>query len=401
MNQEIRAVFPSLAAQINEQPVVYFDGPAGTQIPQSVLLAMEEYYRSSNANTHGFFAGSRATDELLASTRGKVATLLNAPAADCISIGPNMTSLNFSLSRGLARMFAPGDEVIISQLDHEANRGPWLTLKEKGIIIKEIPLLRNGSLDYDSLPGLISTKTKLLAVGMAANIFGTINDIAKIRSLLPEGTLLLLDAVHYAPHFSIDVQKLDCDFLLCSAYKFYGPHVGLLYSRPGLLDQVPTDRLRTAEQKAPYSIETGTLNHAAIAGVEAAIDFIMSLGVGNSLRDRLVNAYVKIGAHENKLMRQLAAGISAIPSLQLWGPPAEVNRAPTLAFTAENHRPKHICKLLGDQGINAWDGHFYALRAIEVLGLLDRGGVTRMGMAVYNTEEEVDRTLELLEKITQ
>ena len=396
MNTETRSHFPSLSQKVADQQTIYLDGPAGTQVPISVLSAMDNYYRSANANTHGYFAGSAETDALLDRTRHKVATLLNAPSPDCISFGPNMTSLNFSLSRGLSRMFAPGDEVIISQLDHEANRGPWLSLEEKGIVIKEIPLLDNGTLDYDSIPALISNKTKLVAVGMAANIFGTVNNIAKIKSLLPDDTLLLLDAVHYAPHFSIDVQELDCDFLLCSAYKFYGPHVGLLYSRPGLLDQVPTDRLRTQDQTAPHSIETGTLNHAAIAGVEAAIDFIADLGAGKNLRQKLISAYDKISAHENKLMRRLAAGIAAIPSLQLWGPDPAAMRAPTLAFTSEIHSAADICKNLGSRGINAWDGHFYALRAVEILGLLERGGVTRMGMAIYNTEEEIDRTLDAL-----
>ncbi len=381
--------------------MIYLDGPGGTQVPENVIDAVTGYYKTSNANTHGEFITTHETDQVIAAMRAAVAVLLNAENSSCISIGQNMTSLCFSLARGIARILKPGDEVLITQLDHEANRGPWLMLRDFGITVREINLLPSGLLDYDDLEAKISENTRVVAVGISSNCIGTVNDINKVRAISDRyHAWMVLDAVHYAPHFSIDVQQLKCDFLLCSAYKFYGPHIGLLYSRPGLLDQIPTDRLRTAGQSAPESIETGTLNHAAIAGVTAAIDFLASLGSGSSLRERLVSAYLEIGGHERKLAMQLYDGLVEIPGITMIGQDfSSPLRAPTLSFTKQGMTPQQVCAILATKNICAWDGHFYAIRAIEILGLLEKGGLTRLGISVYNTTEEIETVLTQLKKL--
>ncbi|MEK6783330.1 MAG: cysteine desulfurase-like protein [Bacteroidota bacterium] len=394
----VRAQFPSLLRKPNNIPMTFLDGPGGTQVPDRVITAISNYYKTSNANTHGEFITTHETDIVVTTMRTSMAALLGAENSNTISIGQNMTTLNFALARGIARLLKPGDEVLITQLDHEGNRGPWLMLRDFGIKVREVKLLPSGVLDYDDFAAKINENTRVVAMGMAANSIGTINDVQRARELTyKHNAWLVLDAVHYAPHFSIDVQKLGCDFLLCSAYKFYGPHVGILYSRPGLLDRIPTDRLRTAGQIAPDSIETGTLNHAAIAGVTAAVDFLASLGKGTTLRERLVSAYQNIGEHEQKLAIQLYEGLKKIPGIQVIGQDfSSAHRAPTISFTLEGKTPQQVCAHLATKNICAWDGHFYAIRAIEILGLLEKGGVTRLGFSVYNTHNDVDVTLNQL-----
>lgn len=391
----IREQFPSLKRKHNNRPLVFFDGPAGTQVPQSVIDAISGYYTTSNSNTHGAFVTTQETDQLIEVMRTSIAALLGAEAPETISIGQNMTTLAFALARAFSKVLQPGDEVLLTQLDHEGNRGPWLTLRSFGINVHEIKLSKDGKLDYNDFESKLTEKTRLVCLGMAANSIGTINDFRRARELTYRyNAWLLLDAVHYAPHFSIDAQSIGCDFLLCSAYKFYGPHVGLLYSKPGALDRLPTDRLRTAGQTAPASIETGTLNHAAIAGVDAAVKFIASLGSGTSLREQLVSAYARISDHENGLARQLYEGLLKINGVAVIGQDfSSRDRAPTLAITVKGKTPEEVCRLLAEKNICAWDGHFYAIRAIEVLGLLEQGGVTRLGISLYNTREEVDTLL--------
>ncbi len=381
--------------------MVFLDGPAGTQVPQSVIDAISRYYEHSNANTHGAFITTNETDKVIQQMRQSMAALLGAEGEETISIGQNTTTLNFALARAMSRFLRPGDEVLITQLDHEANRGPWLTLRDFGIKVKEVILRPSGVLDYDDFAGKMNEKTRLVCMGMSSNCIGTVNDFGLARTLTYKyNALLLLDAVHYAPHFTIDVQSIGCDFLLCSAYKFYGPHVGILYSRPGMLDQLPTDRLRTAGQVAPYSIETGTLNHAAIAGVSAAVDFLASLGAGSTLREQLISAYRSISAHEYTLASKLYRGLKNIRGVTFIGQDFSTSsRTPTLSFTVEGKAPVQICEHLARKNICAWDGHFYAIRAIEALGLLEKGGVTRLGISLYNTDEEVDLTLAEVEKV--
>jgi cysteine desulfurase family protein (TIGR01976 family) len=401
-SRQLRSQFPSLKRTHEDKPLIFLDGPAGTQVPDSVINAIAGYYKTSNSNTHGEFLTTNETDKVIHQMRVDVAALLGAEGPETISIGQNMTTLNFALARGIARSLQPGDEVIITQLDHEGNRGPWLMLREFGINVREVALLPNGTLDYTDLETKINERTRVVAMGLASNALGTVNDVALARTLSYKvGAWLVLDAVHYAPHFSIDVQQLGCDFLLCSAYKFYGPHVGLLYSRPGNLDRLNTDRLRTTNQFAPEKIETGTLNHAAIAGVSAAIGFIASIGKGETLREKLVAAYTDIGDHEKGIATQLHKGLRDMKDVKIAGPDFSTRRAPTVSFYHAKFTAAEVCRHLNRHNILAWDGHFYAIRAIERLGLLEKGGVTRIGMAAYNTSEEVERTLEVLRKLNQ
>jgi cysteine desulfurase family protein (TIGR01976 family) len=403
MNEQIRQQFPALQRLHNGQPLIFLDGPGGTQVPDSVIDAISNYYRQSNANSHGAFITAQETDVVLDNCRLHMATLLNAPSVKQISLGQNMTSLNFSLAKAIGKTLQAGDEILITQLDHEANRGPWLSLREHGIIVKEVKLLPEGVLDYDDLAQKLNHRTRLVAMGLSSNIIGTVNDIPRVRKMTHEaGAWLMLDAVHYAPHFPIDVQALGCDFLICSAYKFYGPHVGILYCKEGLLDRLQPDRLRTTDQYAPYSIETGTLNHAALAGVSAAVEFLAAMGQGDTLREQIVNAMQSIQKHEHVLAKQLYDGLAGIKGIQIYGQSMHAPlRAPTISFTTTGKTPASVCQHLAKANICAWDGHFYAIRATEVLGLLEKGGLTRMGISVYTTAEEIEKTLIEVEKIAQ
>ncbi len=406
---EIRSIascrqdFPSLKRKGPDRELVYLDGPGGSQVPAPVIEAIGDYYRLCNSNTHGAFVTSQETDQIIAGVRLKMAALLGADTPAAISFGQNMTTLNFSLSKALAR-YLPGDaEILITQLDHEANRGPWLTLKEQGFTVKEVPVQPDGTLDYDDLRQKINSKTGLVAVGYASNAIGTVNDLKLISDLTKAaGALLLVDAVHYAPHFSIDVNHIDCDFLLCSAYKFYGPHVGVLYCREGLLNELTTDRLVTQDAAAPHRIETGTLNHAALAGVGAAVDYLAGFGQGGSLPEKIRNGMNQIAMYEFELYKNFYSALCQVSGLAIIGPaPDPVWHTPTISFTLETHTPQEVCQHLAIRGICAWDGHFYALRAIEGLGLLDRGGVTRLGISIYTSREELDYTVDCLRQLVE
>jgi len=398
---KIRKQFPSLSRLVNNNKIIYLDGPAGTQVPQNVIDGVSDYYKTSNANVHGEFITSKETNKIMDSTRTKAASLLGAESASCISIGQNMTSLCFSLTHAFSKTFSAGDEVVITELDHEANRGPWKILEDVGVIIKEVNLLDDGTLDYEDFENKITNKTVLVAMGMSSNAIGTLNDFKRIRNFIKnKKCYFLLDAVHYAPHFSIDVKEFGCDFLLCSAYKFYGPHIGILYSKPSLLDKLDTDNLMVQNQNSPYKIETGTLNHAACNGVSKAIDFISTLGEGNTYRDKLVDAYKKLGAHEYKLASLLYKELNRMEKITVIGKDfSNKKRTPTVSFTHKHKTPNEICKILGENNICAWAGHFYALKAIQKLKLEKIGGVTRLGICVYNTEEEIRKTIDLISKI--
>jgi cysteine desulfurase family protein (TIGR01976 family) len=399
----IRADFPSLGRIYQGQPLVYFDGPAGTQVPLQVIDAIAAYYRTHNANTHGQFVTSLESDRVLAETRVAVAAFLGTANSSTVSFGANMTSLAFALSRTFARAFKNGDEVVITQLDHEANRGPWLTLQEKGVLVREVRLRSDGTLDESDMRRQISARTRLVCLGLASNALGTVNNVALARELSARvGAWMLLDGVHYAPHFPIDVVALQTDFLLCSAYKFYGPHVGILYCRDGLLDGLEPDRLLTQDQRSPHRIETGTQNHAALAGVMAAVNYIAALGEGPDLRRRIVTAMKRIGLHEREVAIDLYDRLRRIPGLTIYGPEFGGDlRAPTISFTIGGLTAEAVCRRLGAEGICTWDGHFYAIRAIETLGLLGRGGVTRVGISMYNTHEEARRVAKVVEQIAK
>tara|TARA_B100000902_G_scaffold394139_1_gene449850 strand:- start:13926 stop:15137 length:1212 start_codon:yes stop_codon:yes gene_type:complete len=400
-SSEIRDFFPSIGrTDSHNNNIIYLDGPGGTQVPIQVIEAISEYYIRSNANTHGEFITSKETDQVMDELRLKMSEFLGSEGPNTISIGQNMTSLNYSLARALAKKFKEGDEVVITELDHEANRGPWNVLKESGIKLIEVKLLQNGGLDYEDFRNKINEKTVMVCMGMSSNALGTLNDFKTVKSFLPSHCIFLLDAVHYAPHFSINVNELGCDFLLCSAYKFYGPHVGFLYSKPGTLDGLETDRLVVQNQSAPYIIETGTLNHAACAGVSSAIDFIANIGRGDSLRDRLINAYSQISSHEFNLAKHLYDSLVTLEKVEVIGHDFSTTyRTPTVSFVHSDLSPREICIILAKNNICAWDGHFYALKAIQQLGLEKKGGVTRLGISIYNTKEEVDRVVSIISKL--
>lgn len=398
---EHRKDFPSLSRTVSGHQAAYFDGPGGTQVPRHVIQAISHYYETCNANAHGPFVTSAETDRVVDQTRAAAAALLGAPSPATISFGANMTSLAFALARALARAIAPGDEVVITDLDHEANRGPWQTLQERGAIVHSAAITADGRIDMDDFRSKLTSNTKIVAVGCSSNSLGTVNDLAAIRQLTRDvGALLIVDAVHFAPHFPIDVVSLDCDFLLCSAYKFYGPHVGILYAREGLLATLKTDKLRAQDDAAPYRIETGTPNFAALAGVTAAIEYIASLGHGDSLRERLLTAMATVHDYEDELARKLYDGLAAMEHVTLFGQPfGEGLRAPTISFTVAGMNSEDVAAYLGERGLFVWGGHFYAMRIYEVYQLEQQGGLVRVGISLYNTVEEVARLLEAVQAL--
>ena len=392
-----RRDFPAL---IKNPDLAYLDGPGGVQVPRVVIDAIADVYATCNVNTHGSFAPSREVDRRMAAARSVVAAFLGAESGACISFGQSMTTLSFNLSAAIGRTLEKGDEVLVTQLDHEGNRGPWLGLQERGVVVHEVRLLESGELDPADMAAKITARTKLFAIGASANSLGTVNDLALARRLTRQaGALLVIDAVHYAPHFPIDVQALGADFLLCSGYKFYGPHVGVLYSRPGALDRLPTDRLSVQDPAAPYRIETGTLNHAAIDGVRAAVEYIASWGTGASLRERIVDAMTHISAYEHELAKFYHDAVRRIPGVRVWGPDFAAGRAraPTVSITMDKITAAAAATALGNQGICVWDGDFYAARPVQLLGLAERGGLLRTGISMYNTRDELQRLLKGLE----
>jgi cysteine desulfurase family protein (TIGR01976 family) len=393
--QRSRTDFPALLRPREGVELTFLDGPGGSQVPTAVIDAIGDFYAFCNVNTRGNFPPSREVDRRMQTAREVLATFLGAASAKCISFGQNMTTLNFFLSAAIGRTLKPGDEVLITELDHEANRSPWLRLKEHGAVIREVRLKEAGMLDAEDMAAKISARTKVFALGASSNALGTVNDIALARRLTRAvDALLVVDAVHYAPHFPLDVQAMDADFLLCSAYKFYGPHVGVLYSKPGALERLPTDRLSVQDPAAPYRIETGTLNHAAIDGMRAAVEYIAGWGAGATLRERLVDAMSGISAYEHQLAHYYHERVQRIPGVRVWGPGFESRaRAPTVSITLDKHSAAAAATALGAQGICVWDGDFYAARAVEVLGLQERGGLLRTGISMYTTQADIDRLL--------
>jgi cysteine desulfurase family protein (TIGR01976 family) len=393
--------FPALSREVQGMRFAYLDGPGGSQVPQAVIDAIGDVYATCNVNTHGKFWPSQEVDRRMDRAREAVAALLGAKSASCISFGQNMTTLNYALSSAIGRTLRPGDEILVTQLDHEGNRGPWLRLQERGVVVKEVRLLPSGLLDIEDMAAIITPRTKVVALGAASNALGTVNDIALARRLtLGVGALLVVDAVHYAPHFPLDVHSLGVDFLLCSGYKFYGPHVGLLYSRPGALDRLPTDALSVQDPAAPYRIETGTLNHAAIDGLRAAVDYLAAWGNGTTLRERIVDAMTGISGYEHELAKFYHDTVRAIPGVEVWGPDFSSRaRAPTVSITLKHLSAGEAAAALGAHGICVWHGHFYAARAVHVLGLAERGGLLRTGVSMYSSREDLQRLLAGIEKL--
>ncbi len=411
--EQIRHQFPALSESDGRgQPLIYFDGPGGTQVTAGVIAAMAAYLTNANANTHAAFLTSQRTDATLAAAHEALADFLNAPSPNEIVFGPNMTTLTFALSRALARTWRPGDEVIITWLDHDANVAPWLALEEQGIVIRRLDFdPADCTLRVEQLDGLLNERTRLVAVGGASNAVGTVNPIpAIVARAHAAGALVFVDAVHLAPHFPIDVQALGCDFLACSVYKFYGPHVGVLWGRYDLLDRLPAYKVRPSDPHPPGKWMTGTQNHEGLAGSTAAIDYLADLGrsfgagVGSfpgltGRRLALKQAMTVIAGYERGLFAHMLAGLQAIPGLTVYGitdPSRFDDRAPTAAVRMAARTPDELSRRLADLGIAAYAGHFYAVSVIERLGLTDKGGVLRLGLSHYNTRHEVDKLLSIL-----
>ena len=405
-----RAQFPALKQEVNGYPAVFFDGPGGTQVPQRVIDAMRDYLVRSNANTHGAFATSRRSDEIIATAHAAVADLLGCDADEVI-FGPNMTTLTFALSRALGRELRAGDEVVVTRLDHDANVAPWVALAERGAVIRTVDIhVEDCTLDMADLRRQINERTRLVAVGYASNAVGSINDVAEIIRLAHGvGALAFIDAVHYAPHGSIDLRALDCDFLACSPYKFFGPHTGALYGNREHLMRLRPYKVRPAADQIPDRWETGTQNHEGLAGVAAAVDYLAELGrrahpAATTRRAALLAAYEAIRPYELGLVERLIAGLLEVPGLTFYGirdPACFDRRVPTVAVRLAGHSPRQLAEFLAARGIFTWDGNYYALNLTERLGVELSGGMLRIGLAHYNTEEEVERLLAALRELAR
>jgi cysteine desulfurase family protein (TIGR01976 family) len=404
----VRAQFPSLAQTVNGQPAVFLDGPGGTQVPQRVIDAIADYLANSNANTCGAYATSRRTDAVIAEARAAMADFLGCDK-DEIVFGPNMTTLTFAISRAIGRDLGPGDEILLTHLDHDANVSPWRALEERGVTIRFAEINEDDcTLNLADLAQKISSRTRVVAVGHASNAVGTINDVKEIICLAhKKGALAYIDAVHYAPHGPIDVRALDCDFLVCSTYKFFGPHMGVLYGKREHLQRLQPYKVRANTNAIPNCWEWGTLNHECIAGIAACVEYLADLGrhadsSAATRRAALLAAYRAIQQHERRLAETLVRGLLEIPGLKLYGiadPAIFDRRCPTFAVRIANHTPLELATGLGDRGIFTWDGNYYALNLTERLDVEKDGGFLRIGLAHYNTAEEVARLLTALREI--
>jgi cysteine desulfurase family protein (TIGR01976 family) len=431
----IRAQFPSLAQTVNGHPAAFLDGPGGTQVPQRVIDAISNYLRRDNANTGGAYATSRHTDAMIAEARSAMADFLHC-AADEVAFGPNMTTLTYAMSRAIGRELKPGDEILVTRLDHDANVSPWLQMAEdRGVTVRWAEIHdEDCTLDMADLASKINSNTKLVAAGFASNAVGTVNPVKEIVRLAhAAAALAYIDAVHYGPHGLIDVAALDCDFLVCSTYKFFGPHMGVLFGKREHLQRLRPYKVRPNTNAIPQCWEWGTLNHECIAGIAACVDYIADLGrhvMGTgadrsedgtcgdgrlarpsskarpspptSRRPAIEAAYAAIHEHERGLLERMMAGLKRIPKLKIYGitDPARFHeRCATLAVRIENHTPLELATKLGERGIFTWDGNYYALNLTEHLDIEKSGGFLRIGLVHYNTTDEVDRLLAALGEI--
>jgi cysteine desulfurase family protein (TIGR01976 family) len=421
----VRSQFPSLAQTVNGHPAAFLDGPGGTQVPQRVIDAIANYLRRDNANTGGAYSTSRHTDAMIAEARAAMADFLHC-GADEVVFGPNMTTLTFAISRALGRELKPGDEILLTRLDHDANFSPWAAMAEDRGITVRIAEFRDEdcTLDLADLASKITNKTKLVAVGYASNAVGTINPVKQIVELAHQaGALAYIDAVHYGPHGLIDVADLDCDFLACSTYKFFGPHMGVLFGKREHLKRLRPYKVRPNTNAIPNCWEWGTLNHECIAGIAACVDYIADLGRnttervphpsrfskgGNhepeptARRAAIEAAYAAIHQHERALLERMMTGLKKIPALKIYGitdPARFEERCATFAVRIEDHTPLELATKFGDRGFFTWDGNYYALNLTEHFDVEKSGGFLRIGLVHYNTAEEVDRLLAALREI--
>jgi len=404
----VRSQFPSLAQIVNGHPATFLDGPGGTQVPQRVIDAISDYLKRDNANTGGAYATSRHTDAMIAGARSAMADFLGCDPDEVI-FGPNMTSLTFAISRSIGRELGEGDGIVLTHLDHDANISPWRALEERGVTIRMVEIYEDDcTLDMDDVARKITDRTKLVAVGYASNAVGTINDVKEIIRLAHQrGAMSYIDAVHYAPHGPIDVRALDCDFLVCSTYKFFGPHMGVLYGKREHLKRLDPYKVRANTNAIPNRWEWGTLNHECIAGITACVDYLADLGrrvsaSASARRAAVLAAYDAIQKQERGLMESLIRGILTIPGLKLYGisdPKRYDQRCPTLAVRINGRTPLELATRLGERGIFTWDGNYYALNLTERLDVEKDGGFLRIGLAHYNTAQEVACLLATLQEI--
>jgi cysteine desulfurase family protein (TIGR01976 family) len=403
--EALRRRFPALSMTHGGQSMAFFDGPGGTQVPDSVIEAVARYYRESNANSGGAFATSERSDAIVAEAHRAMADFLGADGPDEIAFGANMTTLTLHVSRSIVATMTPGDEIVVTGLDHEANVGPWRSAAgDRGLRVRTVGVdLADCRLDLDDFDRLVGPRTRLIAVGWASNAVGTINPIREIaRRAHAVGALVYVDAVHYAPHVGIDARAVDADFVVCSSYKFFGPHAGVLYGRRDVLERLPSYKIRPAHHR----FETGTANFEGLAGALAAVEYIADVGRSqgdatsrSTRRDAILSGMRAIRNYEMELYRRLADGLAGLPGVRIHGitDPARFDeRTPTAALTIDGVAPRAAAEALGRQGIAAWDGDFYATGLIERLGLATKGGVLRIGLTHYNTAAEVDRLLDLL-----
>jgi len=409
----VRAQFPSLAQSVNGHPAVFFDGPGGTQVPQRVIDAISDYLRRDNSNSGGNYPTARRTDAMIVSAREAMADFFHC-AADEVVFGMNMTSLTFGISRSIGRNLGPGDEIVVTRLDHDANVSPWLAMAEdRGVTVRWAEIHdEDCTLDLADLASKINSRTKLVAVGYASNAVGTINPVKQIVGMAHSvGALAFIDAVHYTPHGLIDVAALDCDFLVCSTYKFFGPHMGVMFGKREHLKRLHPYKVRPLTDAVPFRWEWGTLNHECIAGITACVDYIAD--IGRRIRPELTTrraaiqaAYEVMHEHEQVLLKRAISGLQKIPGAKIYGitDPARFHeRCATLAVRIDDGRPGHtpleLANQLGERGFFTWDGNYYAINLTEHLNVEKSGGFLRIGLVHYNTIEEVDRLLAALHEI--
>ncbi len=399
---DIRANFPALKRTHNNHTVAYFDGPGGTQVPHQVVDAMSDYLYNHNANTHWAYPTSEETDAAIEAARQTCADFLNASPQE-IAFGANMTTLTFHLARALGKRFVVGDEIVVTELDHHANVAPWHYLTaERGIKLKTVKMVaQTGQLDWESFEQSLTKQTRLVAIGAASNALGTINDVRRVIEMARSvDALVFVDAVHYVPHALVDVQALDCDFLGMSAYKFYGPHIGVLFGKLALLESIGFPKLIPAPDAAPENVETGTQNQEGIVGAGAAIDFLASLANGDSRRARLTKAYDELHQRSADLTQSLWNGLASIDGVRLYGPSPDLPRTPTIAFTVDGVAATEVSRRLAARGLFLSHGDFYAATVVERLGL-GAEGLVRAGGACYTTQDEIDRLIAGVQEIAR
>ena len=398
---EIRKQFPALERIYNGFPVAYFDGPGGTQVPRLVVESMSDYLYHHNANTHWNYPTSAETDAAIERSREICAEFLNASPTE-IAFGNNMTTLTMHLSRALSLQWKAGDEIVVTELDHHANIDPWLRLeRERGVSVRLVRMnVETGELEWGDLERFITSKTKLVAIGAASNALGTINDVEQaVRLAHSVGALAFVDAVHYAPHALIDVKSTDCDFLAMSAYKFYGPHTGVLFGKQHLLEKIDFPSLVPAPDYAPENVETGTQNQEGMVGAAAAVDFLASLSTAGTRRQRLDQAFSEMHVRNSILTRKLWTALTSLDGVRVYGPSPDKPRTPTISFTIDNLRSSDVARQLSEKGLFLSHGDFYAATVITRLGL-EPEGLLRAGCACYTTADEVDRLIEAVAELS-